>query len=158
WNHDLAFANNSSYQEHWLADFPNDYLREAHEDRWNVVATAFRCGTGLEDPDDSLRYWEQNRRVPLALRLIGEDHPLWLPPGSYGRQYVLTSSVRRNIPRRGKGWLHHSHLVGSSATSYVQRHAKRKHFDADKVAGVKLSTGDEQQRFHKFLAENFPKL
>jgi hypothetical protein len=30
WSHDLAFANNSSYQDHWLADFPDTYLREAH--------------------------------------------------------------------------------------------------------------------------------
>jgi hypothetical protein len=28
WSYDLAFANNSSYQEHWLADFPDTYLRE----------------------------------------------------------------------------------------------------------------------------------
>ena len=158
WNHDLAFANNSSYQEHWLADFPNDYLREAHEDRWHDIGAAFHQGTGIEDPDDSLRYWEQNRRVPLALRSVGEDHPLGLPPGYYVRQYVLASSVRQKIPRCAKGWFHHSHLVGQSAARYVQRHAKRNHFDAPQTNGVDQATDDEQQRFHKFLADNFPKL
>lgn len=157
WNHDLAFANNSSYQDHWLADFPDAYLREAHEDRWNVVSTAFRYATQIEEPDDSLRYWEQNRRVPLALRVVEEDHPLGLPTGFYVRQYVLASSVRRNIPRRGKGWLHHSHLVGSSAVRHVQRHAKRKQYDAHETS-VNQTTDDEQQRFDKFLIENFPKL
>ena len=128
WSHDLAFANNSSYQQHWLSDFPDIYLREAHEDRWAVVRRAFRSGTGIEaEPDPALRFWEQNRRVPLAVRLVEEGHPLGLPVGSYVCQYVLASSVRKTIPRRGKGWFHHSNLVGSSAIGYVQRHAKRKH-------------------------------
>jgi hypothetical protein len=170
WKHDLAFANNSSYQDHWRADFPDAYLREAHKDRWNVVARAFRRGTGIEEPDDSLRFWEQNRRLPLALRFVKKNHPLGLPAESYVRQYVLASSVRSNIPRCGKGWFHHSHLSGSSAVRHVQRKGKQEQFDtqqaligetqgspheADVVSQI---TNDEQRRFHKFLVTHFPKL
>jgi hypothetical protein len=162
WNRDLACAGNSSYQEHWLADFPDVYLREAHEDRWNVVRRAFRSGTGREaEPDPALRLWEQNRRVPLALRRIGDNHPLSLPARAYVRQYVLASAVRRNIPRSGRSWLHHSNLVGSSALRHVQRHAGRKHVESA-GSGAASSRADmsenEQRRFHKFLSENFPKL
>ena len=157
WNRDLAFAANSSYQENWLADFPDTYLREAHEDRWEVIASAFRRGTGIEaDPDPSLRRWEQNRRLPLALRLVQDDHPLGLLVGSYVRQYVLASSVRKTIPRQGKGWLHHQNLLGASAIGHVKRHAVRKDFDANQ-ANIPHRY-DEQQRFHEFLGENFPKL
>jgi hypothetical protein len=71
WSHDLAFAGNSSYQGHWRADFPDIYLREAHRQRWNVIAKAFLRYTGIEvQPDPMLQYWEQNRRVPLGLRLV----------------------------------------------------------------------------------------
>jgi hypothetical protein len=106
WNHDLAFASNSAYQDHWRADFPDGYLRAAHEDRWAVIANAFRRGTGITaEPDPQLAYWEQNRRLPLAVRLVPEDHPLGLPAGSYVRQYVLSSSIRQHIPRCGKAWL-----------------------------------------------------
>jgi hypothetical protein len=57
WSHDLAFASNSSYQEHWLADFPDIYLREAHQDRWEFIEKAFRRGTGIKaDPDPALQY------------------------------------------------------------------------------------------------------
>ncbi len=159
WNHDLAFARNSSYQDHWLADFPDTYLREAHEDRWEFVERAFQRGSRIEtETDDSLRFWEQNRRLPLALRLVEQGHPLGLPVGSYVRQYVLASSVRRNIPRHGKAWLHHSDLVEPCAIRHVQRHAKQKQYDSQKSDGVNGTTDDEQQRFHKFLVENFPKL
>jgi hypothetical protein len=120
-----------------------------------------------------LRFWEQNRRVPLALRLVDEGHPLGLPVGSHVRQYVLASSVRRNIPRRGKAWFHHSHMIGSSAIRHVQRHAKRKQSDSQKASarsaetdqgspdhggGDNQITNDEQRGFHKFLTQNFPKL
>jgi hypothetical protein len=159
WNHDLAFANNSSYQDHWLADFPDNYLREAHEDRWYIVQRAFCRGTGIEaEADPSLQYWEQNRRVPLALRLVEEGHPLGLPVGSYVRQYVLASSVRRNIPRRGKAWFHHSTLVDSCAVRRVQRHARRNQSDANQENSARHITNDDQRRFDKFLADNFPKL
>jgi hypothetical protein len=160
WNHDLAFANNSSYQDHWLADFPDNYLREAHEDRWYIVQRAFCRGTGIEaEADPSLQYWEQNRRVPLALRLVEEGHPLGLPVGSYVRQYVLASSVRRHIPRRGKAWFHHSHMVGSSAIRHVQRQAKQKFVSQGQTRHeVSKDSGIDEQRFHKFLVENFPKL
>ena len=172
WKHDLAFANNSSYQDHWLADFPDTYLREAHEDRWNVVAGAFRRGTGIEEPDESLRFWEQNRRLPLALRFVKENHPLGLPAGSHVRQYVLASAVRSNIPRCGKGWFHHSHLIGSSAVRHVQRKGRQQQFDtqqasaqsgetqrsSDEAGVVSQTTNDEQRRFHKFLVTHFPKL
>jgi hypothetical protein len=166
WNHDLAFASNSSYQDHWLADFPDNYLREAHEDRWYIVQRAFCRGTGIEaKADDSLQYWEQNRRVPLALRLVEEGHPFGLPVGSYVRQYVLASSVRRNIPRRGKAWFHHSHMIGSSAIRHVQRQAKQKivpqgqtQHEVSKQSDPLKTDGIDGQRFHKFLVENFPKL
>src|SRR5215208_2752211 len=119
---DLAFAKNSSYQENWLADFPDVYLREAHQDRWEVIAAAFRRGTGIEaKPDEQLKYWEQNRRLPLALRLVKEGHPLGLPAGSYVQQHVLASNVRKTVPREGKGFLHHANLVGSCAVRHVQR-------------------------------------
>src|ERR1051326_4669993 len=36
WNRDLAYAGNNSYQENWVGDFPDVYLREAHEDRWRT--------------------------------------------------------------------------------------------------------------------------
>jgi hypothetical protein len=173
WSHDLAFASNSSYQEHWLADFPDIYLREAHQDRWEFIENAFRRGTGIEaDPDPALQYWEQNRRLPLAVRFVGEDHPLGLPEGFYVPQYVLASSVRKSIPRRGKSWLHHANLVGSSAVWHAQRHAARKRLHADRMGTASPNRTDEerrvgttldrsaieQQRFHKFLSENFPKL
>lgn len=173
WSHDLAFASNSSYQEHWLADFPDIYLREAHRDRWEFVECAFRNGTGIEeDPDPFLQYWEQNRRLPLALRLVQEEHPLGLPAGCYVPQYVLASTVRKSIPRRGKSWLHHASMVGSSAVSHAQRQATRKHFDPDTLdtensnrtederrVGTTLDrSAIEQRRFDKFLSENFPKL
>ena len=65
WSHDLAFENNSSYQDHWLADFPDTYLREAHEDRWYVVERAFCRGTGIEaELDDSLRLWGRTAVFP----------------------------------------------------------------------------------------------
>ena len=35
WSHDLAFAKNSSYQGHWLTDFPDTYLREAVQNRYH---------------------------------------------------------------------------------------------------------------------------
>jgi hypothetical protein len=126
----------------------------------------FCRGTGIEaEPDPSLQYWEQNRRVPLALRLVGEDHPLGLPVGSYVTQYVLASSVRRHIPRRGKAWFHHSHMVGSSAIRHVQRQAKQKlvpqgqtRYEVSKQSDPLKTDSIDEQRFHKFLVENFPKL
>lgn len=157
WNHDLAFAKNSSYQEHWLADFPDMYLREAHENRWGVVAAAFRKGTGIEaDPDPNLARWEQNRRLPLAMRLVKDGHPLGLPAGSYVKQYVLASTVRKTIPRQGKGFLHHGNLVGPCAVRRVQRRASEKRFSPD-YADTQF-TDDEQRRFHEFLNANFSKL
>src|ERR1051326_8257722 len=162
WNRDLAYAGNSSYQEHWVADFPDFYLREAHEDRWNVIRRAFRSGTKIEaEPDAALRFWEQNRRLPLALRLIADKHPLGLPAGQSVRQYVLASSVRRNIPKSGRSWFHHSNLVGTSALRHSKRHANRTFFESARPEDAKARSagGDnEQDRFNKFLAENFQKL
>jgi hypothetical protein len=162
WNHDLAFANNSSYQENWLADFPDRYLREAHRDRWAMVRSAFRLGTRIEaEPDESLQNWEQNRRVPLALRLVQPDHPLGIPAGVYVPQYVLASGVRKNIPREAKGWFHDSNLIGPSAIRYAQRQGKRKQLQ-DRCLEPAIATGDftidEQRRFDRFLVDNFPKL
>ncbi len=160
WSHDLAFASNSSYQENWLADFPDTYLREAHQDRWKVIECAFRKGTGIEaKPDNSLQYWEQNRRLPLALRLVQDDHPLGLPVGSYVHQYVLASTVRKTAPHRSKGWLHHGDLIGSSAVRHAQRHGGRKTPNVEQAGFADTArTADEQRRFHEFLTENFPKL
>src|SRR5207248_1931352 len=162
WNRDLAYAGNSSYQQHWVADFPDAYLREAHEDRWNVVRRAFRSGTKIEaEPDPALRFWEQNRRVPLALRRIADNHPLGLPAGQLVRQYVLTSSVRRNIPKSGRSWLHHSNLVGSSALRRSKRRANRTCFESAQSEDAKARSAvedNERDRFNKFLAENFQKL
>src|SRR5260370_2842662 len=68
WSHDLAFANNSAYQDHWRADVADAYMREVHEDRWTVIRNAFHRGTGVKsEPDPHLRYWEQNHRLPFAL-------------------------------------------------------------------------------------------
>jgi hypothetical protein len=173
WSHDLAFASNSSYQENWLADFPDIYLREAHQDRWEFIADAFRHGTGIEaEPDPSLRFWEQNRRLPLALRLVRKDHPLGLPAGSYVPQYVLASTVRKTVPRGSSSWLHHANLIGSSAVRHVRRHAARKDLDPDRTSvtnsdrtpderrvGTTLDrSAIEQGHFDKFLSANFPKL
>jgi hypothetical protein len=159
WNHDLAFAGNSSYQDHWLADFPDTFLREVHEDRWDVIARAFRVGTKSEaEPDPSLRFWEQNRRLPLALRRVEEGHPLGLPVGSYVRQFVLSSSVRQHIPRRGKGWFHHSNLEGKAGLRSIRRHTPRKKSERDRVEFLDQIVDPDTQRFHKFLAQNLPKL
>jgi hypothetical protein len=162
WKHELAFANNSSYQENWLADFPDRYLREAHQDCWAKIMSAFRLGTKIEaDPDAALQNWEQNRRVPLALRQVQDAHPLGLPAGVYVPQYVLASKVRRNIPREAKGWLHESNLIGPSAVRYAQRHGKRKTFEdarSNPSIGVDPLTLHEQHRFDQFLIDNFPKL
>jgi hypothetical protein len=173
WSHDLAFASNSSYQKNWLADFPDTYLREAHQDRWEFIADALRHGTGIEaEPDPSLRFWEQNRRLPLALRLVQENHPLGLPTGSYVPQYVLASTVRKTVPRGSTSWLHHADLIGSSAVRNVRRHAARKDLDPDLTSvtnfdrtpderrvGTTLDrSAIEQRHFDKFLTDNFPKL
>jgi hypothetical protein len=157
WNHDLAFAKNSSYQENWLADFPDIYLREAHQDRWEVIACAFCKGTGIEAaPDEQLKYWEQNRRLPLALRRVAEGHPLGRPAGSYVQQVVMASTVRKTVPRQGKGFLHHGNLVGSCAVRHVQRGAARKKFVTD-PASIPI-TNDKRRRFDEFLKQNFSKL
>ena len=155
WSHDLAFAGNSAYQDYWRADFPDCYLRAAHADRWAVIKTAFRRGTGIEaEPDPQLQYWEQNRRLPLGLRLIHDDHPLELPAGSYVRQYVLTSSIRKHIPRQGKSWLHFDGLVKRAGRRAAPPRAVRQS-DREVVDGI---TSGDQSRFDEFLAENFPKL
>ena len=67
-----------------------------------VEAVVVAADLGMEG--EALRLWEQNRRVPLALRRIPDYHPLGLPAGIHVRQYVLASSIRQNIPRTGKSW------------------------------------------------------
>jgi hypothetical protein len=155
WNHDLAFAGNSAYQDHWRVDFPDCYLRAAHADRWAVIQAAFHRGTRIDaEPDPQLRYWEQNRRLPLALRLVHDNHPLRLPAGSYVRQYVLTSSIRKHIPRQGKSWLHFDGLVKRAGRRAAPTRVVRQ---SDRAVVDGVASGD-QGRFDEFLAENFPKL
>src|SRR5712671_6011271 len=67
--------------------------------------------------------------------------------------------------RRGRAWFHHSHMVGSSAIRHVQRQAKQKlvpqgetRHEVSKRSDPLKTGGIDQQRFHKFLVENFPKL
>jgi hypothetical protein len=163
WSHDLAFAGNSSYQEYWLEDFPDVYLRNAHENQWSEIATAFVQYTGIEATvDPMLRYWEQARRVPLSLRLVQRDHPLDLPPGSYVRQYVLTSDVRRNIPRGGKVWFHHPQFRNSSAFQQAQRKSKPDEkgsvHTADQPSAQQSALTGLEGQFDKFLETNLPKL
>jgi hypothetical protein len=156
WNHDLAFAGNTAYQDHWQADFPDYYLRAAHADRWSVIKSAFRLGTGITaEPDPQLAYWEQNRRLPLGLRLVHHDHPLGFPAGFYVRQYVLKSSVRKHIPRQGRSWLHFDDLVKRIGRRPAKAATPRGHFYGARSDDI---TGAEQRRFDEFLAENFPKL
>jgi hypothetical protein len=156
WNHDLAFAGNSAYQDHWQADFPDRYLRAAHADRWAVIKSAFRLGTGITaEPDPQLAYWEQNRRLPLGLRLVHHDHPLGFPAGCYIRQYVLKSSIRKHIPRQGKSWLHFDGLVKRLGRCPAKAASPRR--PADQVMSDNITTHD-QRRFDEFLAENFSKL
>jgi hypothetical protein len=159
WNHDLAFANNSAYQDHWRADVPDAYLREVHADRWQIIANAFRRATGIKaDVDDSLRFWEQNRRLPLALRLVHEGHPLGLPADSYVRQYVLKSSIRQHIPRRGKAWLHFYDLVGRVGQRTPRHHTDSQRRDGEVRDIGEAITNDDQRRFDEFLADTIPKL
>lgn len=118
---------------------------------------AFRRGTGNKaEPDPQLKYWEQNRRLPLGLRLIPEDHPLGLPAGSYVRQYVLKSAIRKQIPRQGKSWLHFDGLVKRTRG---RRAANPK--AACRQSSLKIIdsiTSGDQSRFDEFLVENFSKL
>lgn len=156
WKHDLAFAGNSAYQDHWHADFPDRYLRVAHESRWEVIRNAFRRATGIaSDPDPQLRYWEQNRRLPLAVRRVHKGHPLGLPAGSYVRQYVLASGIRRHVPRSGKSWLHFDGLL-KRVDRRTSRSAARAGGDAVNLHGG--ISGADQSRFDAFLAMSLPKL
>jgi hypothetical protein len=158
WKHDLAFANNSAYQDHWRADVPDAYLREVHADRWHVIANAFRRCTGIHaDIDESLRFWEQNRRLPLALRLVHEGHPLGLPVGFHVRQYVLSSSIRQNIPRRGKAWFHFGDLIKRAGRRTSRHHTEPQRRDP-KVRDIGEVTSDDERRFDEFLADSLPKL
>jgi hypothetical protein len=163
WSHDLAFASNSSYQDHWLEDFPDIYLRNAYRNRWEVIAKAFCRCTGIErEADTSLQYWEQSRRVPLSLRLVQKHHPLGLPPGSYVRQYLLTSDVRRNTPRAAKAWLHHPQFRNSSAFRQTQRKSKRDQkatdHTTDQPSAKRITQTGLEGQFDKFLETNLPKL
>src|SRR5262249_33625485 len=83
------------------------------------------------------------------------------PAGLYIPQYVLSSSVRKNMPRRANGWFHGPDLIGPSATRYAQRHGKRQQF-RERSAGSATAPFDfaapEQKQFDRFLSENLSKL
>jgi hypothetical protein len=106
-----------------------------------------------------LQYWEQNRRLPLALRIVAEGHPLGLPAGSYVRQYVLASSIRRYVPRGAKSWLHFDRLVKRIGKKSAVR-ARPEAEDGSATTSVPPSCAGEPtvRDFDEFLARNFPKL
>jgi hypothetical protein len=95
--HDLSVRGNSSYRDNWTQDLPDCLLRPAYAATWDRLAAVFcdiaGIGQGQYLPDPGLKSWEQLRRCPWALRLVGGAHPLGFPVGCLIRQPVLASRI-----------------------------------------------------------------
>jgi hypothetical protein len=105
--HDLITAGNSSYRDNWMRDLPDALLRPAYGICWERLTTIFRCVAEVDDqPDQSLRRWEQLRRCPWALRQIRSTHPLGLPSDHRIPQVVLAEAIFQKTKRRATEWFH----------------------------------------------------
>jgi hypothetical protein len=111
--HDLIVAGNSSYRDNWTRDLPDCLLRPAYAANWDRLAAIF-CEIAQTEfqPDPGLRWWEQLRRCPWALRLVSGAHPLGLPPGYLIRQPVLASDIFKNAKRSATAWFHDPDKLG----------------------------------------------
>src|SRR5436190_13945469 len=110
--YDLITASNSSYRDNWTRDLPDALLRPAYGICWDRLATIFRCVAEVDDqPDQSLRRWEQLRRCPWGLRQVRGVHPLGLPSDHRVSQVVLAQGIVQNTKRGATEWLHEANSL-----------------------------------------------
>jgi hypothetical protein len=124
--HALITAGNSSYRDNWTRDLPDALLRPAYGICWDRLATIFRCVAEVDDqPDQTLRRWEQLRRCPWALRQIHGAHPLGLPSHHRVPQVVLAEGIFEKTKRGAAEWFHEPNsLLERCSKEQVRRRPK----------------------------------
>lgn len=150
--HDLASANNSSYQDNWTQDVPDKYLRVFHRKIWAFLARHFSDAVGVQvdDLDPNLQFWEQPRRTPLARRVVEAHHPLGLPEGYYVRQLVLASNIRTKMISGASVWGHNPRLLPELVDEFTKSRAS----DANAIDLGSVTMAD-RQKFDAWAREKF---
>jgi hypothetical protein len=152
--HDLITAANSSYRDNWTRDLPDALLRPSYELCWNRLAAIFRSIAEIDDePDPSLRRWEQLRRCPWALRQINGAHPLGLPSDHRVQQVVLAQTIFRNTKRGASDWFHHPGILLEQCASEQLRRRPKRLIEQDFAL-----TTREQELFERHAPEMFSRI
>src|SRR5258708_14649097 len=101
-------------------------VRPSYELCWNRLGAIFASIAEIEEaPDPSLKYWEQLRRCPWALRQVIGTHVLGLPAGHRIPQVVLASNVFKNTKQGATEWFHEpASLLETCSAEQVRRRPK----------------------------------
>jgi len=130
-----------------IPDLPNGTLRNGFVDAWGNLPGIMRTHTGVEiEPDGSLAYPYNYRRLPWGYRRAQENHPLGFKAGNYIPQFVIWSKFR-NDGRGAAEWLHNPvrFLELTREPSKTRNHGQRR-------PTVKL-TKEQQEGFIKNLSQ-----